>query len=283
MGREGVRENMGVNSEKRVDEFKSRGSNRTRDLTIDFLRTIGILCIILAHCQPPKLIYELRNFDVPLMVFVSGFCANSFSNKYKFYGKYVIDRFIRLILPTWIFLTLYFTIRFTAGFPLPTRNIISAYLMLDQAVIGVWIIRVFFFMSLLTPLVGYLSKHYNSFITLFILLSLNELFFYLMHYFNQSVLFLEAYKIILLYNLAYGYVLFAGFNWNNLDLSHKIFYLLFFSAIFILCCAYLFKQNGALIPLSGYKFPPELYYLSYALSFSMILFLLKDFDIMKIL
>ncbi|MEA5509778.1 hypothetical protein VB715_08375 [Crocosphaera sp. UHCC 0190] len=47
---------------------------RTRSLEFDILKTLGIFCIILAHTLPKTevFIYQLRNFDVPLMVIVSG-------------------------------------------------------------------------------------------------------------------------------------------------------------------------------------------------------------------
>lgn len=43
-----------------------------RNTYIDFLRFIGLTLIILAHVKAPVWITELRCFDVPLMVFVSG-------------------------------------------------------------------------------------------------------------------------------------------------------------------------------------------------------------------
>jgi fucose 4-O-acetylase-like acetyltransferase len=53
----------------------------TRDIRLDILKTIEILCIILAHSQPPLWIYQVRNFDVPLMVMVSGTLFAYSSNK----------------------------------------------------------------------------------------------------------------------------------------------------------------------------------------------------------
>ena len=43
-----------------------------RDNRIDILRTTGLAMIILAHVYPPPLLFHLRNFDVPLMVLLSG-------------------------------------------------------------------------------------------------------------------------------------------------------------------------------------------------------------------
>lgn len=42
---------------------------------IDFLKLVGLFCIILAHVGPPAVVMQLRNFDVPLMVILSGMLA----------------------------------------------------------------------------------------------------------------------------------------------------------------------------------------------------------------
>lgn len=72
-----------------------------RDNSIDFLRGIGILLIILAHCSPPIFLFNLRVFDVPLMLFVSGL---AFSNrKYHSIPKFLYHRAKRLLIPLYIF------------------------------------------------------------------------------------------------------------------------------------------------------------------------------------
>ena len=43
-----------------------------REDRIDFLRFIGLSMVIFAHVGPPKLLFQLRNFDVPLLVIISG-------------------------------------------------------------------------------------------------------------------------------------------------------------------------------------------------------------------
>ena len=44
-----------------------------RLLNIDILKFIGIICIIIAHTNPPKIIFQIRNFDVILMCIISIF------------------------------------------------------------------------------------------------------------------------------------------------------------------------------------------------------------------
>ena len=80
-----------------------------RDYKIDILRFIAIICIILAHSNPPKWIFVLRNFDVTLMVMIMGISFYlSNDNKRIKYSNYMIKRFNRLIVPTWIFISVLF-------------------------------------------------------------------------------------------------------------------------------------------------------------------------------
>ena len=43
----------------------------TRNYTYDLLKVIALICILLAHVNPPGVIFQLRNFDVPLMILIS--------------------------------------------------------------------------------------------------------------------------------------------------------------------------------------------------------------------
>lgn len=40
-------------------------------LSIDFLRAIGLFLVILAHINPLAILFQIRLFDVMLLVFVS--------------------------------------------------------------------------------------------------------------------------------------------------------------------------------------------------------------------
>lgn len=44
---------------------------KERILRYDILKVIALLCIILAHVNPNGLVFQLRNFDVPLMIIIS--------------------------------------------------------------------------------------------------------------------------------------------------------------------------------------------------------------------
>lgn len=70
---------------------------KERDESIDLLRFVGLSLIILAHVSPPEVLFNLRCFDVPLMLFVSGltYAGRSVDTGWRF----LVHRFMRLIIP----------------------------------------------------------------------------------------------------------------------------------------------------------------------------------------
>lgn len=128
----------------------------SRSIKIDILKCIGLFLIILAHVEVSNsVILELRSFDVVLMVFLSGILSVNSYNKEKNDVRYVVKRIKRLLIPTYIFLTIYFLCNYVVGwlFSLPVYNfhtIWTSYLLLDG--IGyVWIIRVYLLCAVVVP------------------------------------------------------------------------------------------------------------------------------------
>ena len=76
---------------------------------INFLKTIALLCIILAHVNPPTIVFQIRNFDVVLMMLISSYLGLISKKNYNYFS-YILSRIKRLIIPTWIFLTIFFII-----------------------------------------------------------------------------------------------------------------------------------------------------------------------------
>jgi len=75
---------------------------------VDLLRFIGISMFFLAHIGPPAALFQLRSFDVPLMIFVSGL---SYSGRQVVgYASFVRKRLGRLLIPLYFFLTVYFLV-----------------------------------------------------------------------------------------------------------------------------------------------------------------------------
>ena len=81
--------------------------NRKRYIYIDYLKVLGLLLVILAHVNCPSPLMQVRSFDVPLLVFVSGFLASKSYSGHNAKGYYW-KRIKRLVFPAWIFLTFFF-------------------------------------------------------------------------------------------------------------------------------------------------------------------------------
>lgn len=81
-----------------------------RDIFIDTLRFVGISLIILAHVSPPNIPFNIRCFDVPLMIFISGLIYADKNTGINFH--FFIHRLKRLLIPLYLFLTIFFILIF---------------------------------------------------------------------------------------------------------------------------------------------------------------------------
>lgn len=250
-----------------------------RIIFIDYLKLIGLLCIILAHVCTNPIIFQIRNFDVPLMVIISGFLAidsykRSMENGHSLL-RYYWKRIVRLLFPTWIFLIFFFISMFIIfkvnGMPYPYNfmKIIESFLLLDG--IGyVWIIRVYLICAFLTPVI---------------------------FYFNEKIKSIEIkFLILLAIYILYEIFVFLGFNDLNVIFSYYVAYLIPFGIIYILgmvskktspktdaiisilfFAVHVFAMIGVYLVYGGYqytqimKYPPTIYYISYSLFVSFLL------------
>ena len=82
-----------------------------RDKKVDVLKFIGTLLVILAHVNPPRILFDIRTFDVVALVFASGLTLKNIGG-YKGYCKYILKRFKRLVVPAWGFILIYYGLTF---------------------------------------------------------------------------------------------------------------------------------------------------------------------------
>lgn len=234
-----------------------------RDLSIDLLRTIGILLIVLAHVDAPFIVKQIRIFDVVLLVVVSGYIYKEPKN----YIKYIFKRIERLALPTWLFLTVFFlglflvekVLRIEIG-GLNKETIISSYAFW-WGIGFVWIIRIYLGVAIFGPIV--LKKVSLKHIILYYIIL--EIFsFIVIKKFDNEI----TRKIIELlpYILVFVY---GNLIKNNIIPLKKVTIIL---SIIIL--AFILKEKS--INIGNYKYPPRLIYIWYGVFCSNILFLLKD-------
>ena len=253
-----------------------------RNHKIDLLRSVGLFMIVAAHLSPPAFLHQLRNFDVPLMVLISGASFQLSYRQRENYLLYVWKRFRRLVLPVWVFLTATFLIYYLVdpqSAKVAPQRIISSYLLLDS-VDYLWIIRVFLLVALISPFIYRLDKTVAKNSSYFLLLSFTLIGYDALRYLHFENFFgpvgTAFTESVLYYLLPYGVVFALGVR--VIQLSREFIWKLFtfFVSVFLLIGSYLFYRERAFVPTQTYKYPLQLYYLSYALAISTYLWAKGD-------
>lgn len=257
------------------------GNITKRENYIDALRALGLILLMLAHVHPHIIIQQLRCFDVPLMLLISGFVANY--NQQEGILRFYFKRIKRLLVPVYIFLLFIFILWFCAGsfnivtlpdnFYLILRN---SFLLLNENSIGfVWIIRVFILMMFLTPLLYRinLSTTKNIVATISSLVILNILCNHLNNTTNPLSFIGFTNKEILTYSFGYLILFTAG---RSLKMSNcrQLGTLILLGIIILSVCLLNIHLNNSSFIITEYKYPPHLYFLAYGMILSIILFLL---------
>ena len=150
---------------------------------MDFLKSIGLICVIIAHVNPPPFIMMLRGFDVPLMIILSALLAERSYNKRLVAGSsiktYYVSRFMRLVTPTWIFLALFFVAYAIMSGKFESIEYYLYSFGLTRYGIGyVWIILIYLYCAILVPLFDKISFTPLNSIIIIICYILYEICFY---------------------------------------------------------------------------------------------------------
>lgn len=247
-----------------------------RDDRIDILRFLGLIMIIFAHVGPPKILFQLRNFDVPLMVLVSGMSFGLSYTVSKTYLSYIWKRIKRLVFPVWIFLTIYFVaqlVLYPDSSELNAKTILGSYALLGG--IGyVWIIRVFLLVALVSPLIFIFNKNTTSHNKYFLILVIWFLFYELLRYLSLPYIqegIGNYISSITHYIIPYAIVFAVGLRLPSLNKKQLQNFMFISLGIFILIGFGLFFAYEKILPTQALKYPPSIYYFSYAFFVSCLL------------
>ena len=240
-----------------------------RDLSIDILRAIALLGIMLVHVKPWLWLEQLRDFDVPLMVFLSAMVYKPVTCDGVGYWLYCKKRFIRLIVPTWIFLIILVLLSIVTGKPIRPQTMLELFTLQTQWY--VWIIRVLFLLAIVAPLtLPIVDKKFSvsrffaiGALTLFALELLphspdNLPLYYLM----------EFIPFFLFY--AFGYEVYHFSKTELVGLS------LIMGIVYICYAIYYFREIGQMVTTQVDKYPPHLYYTSYSFAAISLLWLIRE-------
>ncbi len=258
---------------------------KERNLNYDLIRFLGLVVIMLAHSSPPEWIFQLRNFGTPLLVIGSGLTyALIYTYKEMEIRQFFKKRVARLIFPAWMFLSFFFFSFYLAAefvekeYPFSLYKIISSYFLMGG--IGfVWVFKIYLMLALMTPVALSFNRSVNSnvnyFVALIVLYILYELTLYFLTPYLQGAfesLFNSIIFILAPYSLLYLYAFRLASLKNNTIL---IIIALSFSTF--LALAFVKHQNtGSFVPSQEYKYPPTIYYFSYAFfATNLIFFIVK--------
>lgn len=240
-----------------------------RDLSIDILRAIALIGLVLAHVHSPVWLFQLRNFDVPMMVFLSGVAYVLTANRKVSYVVYVFKRFVRIIIPTWIFLV-FFQIGIIHQ---PLQGTLGKLSLMTSWY--VWIMRVFFVIALVAPfVVPYLLKQklWVCFAFLCFLLGVNE-YICSLSWAEGSP---SSKNVIFLMNVPYIIIFSFGCIIHRMNKRSILLMMLFAVLIYLILGVYFLFTTGQYMQTQVQKYPPRLYYTSYAWIWICVLWLLKN-------
>lgn len=247
-----------------------------RDLRLDYIRVIGILLVIMAHTSLNNYVSNIRPFDVAMLVCVAG-ASYSFSKpitSFKEYLNYLKKRFIRLVIPVWLFLTFYFALTFLLSGEMiySFSTMASTYLLLNG--IGyVWIFRIMLMMALINTLLRIISDKFNSSFSKALMLELallilNELLGIICIYvFGDSILF-KIIKMTVCYFIGYGILSIMGMIFIKLK-TNDLVKLCVINGVIVLLSTCIYDVFSP----SDFKYPPMAQFICYGL-FACILFYL---------
>lgn len=222
---------------------------KKRDTTIDILRALALMGLVVAHVQPPDWMFQLRSFDVPMMVFLAG-TSYSMSNAATIpYSKYVWHRFKRIIIPTWIFLLVFF---FCFRHESQTTIILHFTLLTNWFV---WIMRVFFIISICAPIVLHILQrsHLSYGLILIISLLFNEI---LCHHFTPPGTAPDAISTIVIMNVAYLIFFCIGYKIGGMSKQKIILIGIVAFCVYITMTLYYYLSTGHYVQTQEKKYPP---------------------------
>lgn len=257
---------------------------KSRDLYIDLLRFLGLSLIILAHINSPMGLHQFRCFDVPLMLFVSGLTASS-SRHYR-YVDYVTNRTKRLIIPVWMFLAAYLPILYFVQFKflpeqyLTGEMIVRSFLLLDNSIGYVWIIRIFLIVMLATPFILKLNNRIENirlfvFVIVAAVFALEGIHLIGVQCDKESVASFVVVDIIQ-YGIAYSIPFMLGVRCRNAEKMEQYKLLVFVIVVFVVSLVYYTFSYGLPIRITpNFKTPPHSYYIVYGCFVSVVLWQMK--------
>lgn len=240
---------------------------------VDFMKFIGICCLFFAHVQGPEYLEEIRGFDVPMLVILSGVLTSTSVKKNNNPQEYIYRRIKRLVIPTWLFLAFFYLCMILIGQSPKISDVIKSFLFQRDCGIagGVWIIWVYLICAVSAPFIINICKTKDKRKIYIITMSIMLLLF-------DGVV---TYYPILIENRFLYYTLFSiipycalisiGLFLERLTSKGRVALGVIALVIYILIGSYLMLDTGSYQSIAQYKYPARVYYLAYGSAVTIIL------------
>lgn len=246
-----------------------------RDDSIDFLRFLGAIAIMLAHADPPTWLAQLRNFGTPMLIIVSALSVVVvFRNRPFVTADFLRRRLPRVALPPWLFLTAFFgaalVVADVLGKPFPfTSDVVVGSYALTSGIGYLWVFKVYVIVALLTPVMirfkevmpnraiyfAIIIGVYAGYEALYALLQARVHDDNVMAFVDDTLIVGLPYAVLFAYGLQLEELSVPTVMWISLGA------LLTFASFAVIK----FQATGHFVLTQAFKYPPRLYYLSYAL------------------
>ena len=254
--------------------------NSIRNHRIDNIRAIGLFLLFLAHSQASGIINEIRSCDVIVLVFISGLMLRPDRlveiQKYK---NYIRKRVVQLILPTYSTITVVLLITFIACCFLnrpqlfSLRNVLNSYLLCEDSIGYIWIIKVYLVNALIAPLLKKINDEFKQnwqFVIILVLeyiiyTGIKALYKYIGINYISWVIIYEWIMVCLPYGIIAQIAL--RYNVNEIWKKQSIYYA---GALFLIVHLFYLANDIGFVPSTG-KRPVGLNYLSYGVFVALLM------------
>ena len=233
---------------------------------LDFLKTVGLLGIMLVHVEPPGWIVMLRNFDVCLMVIVSGILAGASYDRRRDRGalSFIVSRFRRIVFPTWMFLAVYFGLHLLLGGQVqPVEHYLASFMLTRYGIGYVWIMLIYLYGAVLIPLFARMGYSRRSWIAVACCYVAYELACHFRLGLDHKLVETTFYYLI-----PYGALTWLGCSRCAMSERTRALLPAAAAVAFAALCVYYRARTGAWQNVQVAKYPPRAYYLSYGVMWS---------------
>lgn len=247
----------------------------TRNTSIDFLRGLAVLVMIVIHVtayylnqKTTFIIWDYIHFVVPIFAFCSAYIYFQKDTESPFNFEYVAKRAKRLLIPYYIFLVPFFGYFYFLDRKEFTARLIQKYLFLIGDRDLNWLVILFIYFIFLLPFIRFLSGKKHLFL-IFVICA-----------FASSI-------ALMFTRLPVGFRIYMWLPWSTVlifaymvaTLKEKRKFLLISAALWLtsfLLGRYLVQILGKNLVLTENKYPPNLYYLSYGMFWICVWYLIHS-------